>query len=274
MALDNLRTSSAHSMPGARLARVAHPVSVDKQMTEVADRCMKARGGGTGAVFRGVRRSSRGPRRAIPGGEPVRSEKRMPWRWASSAWTRSASGSRRSSTYGSRDSLLGKLAMLPQLAEVAKFPPRRSVGSRRSGARDREQDSIWRSFPCRVLAGRPAGPISPSRASSRATRRRVRNVGMYRIQVIRPARAGDAWQRHKVGRRTGARWRSAARKMPVAIALGRRPRIDLRRLRAAPPTIDEFLFAGFFAPASPSARQGAVPPISNVPGKRRSCSEG
>src|SRR2546426_6325053 len=51
MALDNLRDFLGALDARGELARVAHPVSVDKQMTEVADRCMKARGGGPALLF-------------------------------------------------------------------------------------------------------------------------------------------------------------------------------------------------------------------------------
>jgi len=51
----------------------------------------------------------------------------------------------------------------------------------------------------------------------------VRNVGMYRIQVIGQRELAMHWQRHKVG---AAHWRAMAErgeKMPVAIALGGDP---------------------------------------------------
>src|SRR5258706_6538878 len=51
MALDKLRVFLGALDARGALARVAHPVSVDKQMTEVADRCMKAPGGGPALLF-------------------------------------------------------------------------------------------------------------------------------------------------------------------------------------------------------------------------------
>src|SRR2546426_2103684 len=51
----------------------------------------------------------------------------------------------------------------------------------------------------------------------------VRNVGMYRIQVIGANELAMHWQRHKVG---AAHWREMAargERMPVAIALGGDP---------------------------------------------------
>lgn len=51
----------------------------------------------------------------------------------------------------------------------------------------------------------------------------IRNVGMYRVQVIGRNTVAMHWQRHKVG---AAHWREMAEKgerMPVVIALGGDP---------------------------------------------------
>src|SRR5438552_18539177 len=46
MALDNLRAFIGAIDDLGDLVRVEQPVSVDKEVTEIADRCMKAAGGG------------------------------------------------------------------------------------------------------------------------------------------------------------------------------------------------------------------------------------
>src|SRR5258705_2655001 len=51
MALDNLREFVAAIDKAGDLTRVARPVSVDKEITEVADRCMKSPGGGPALLF-------------------------------------------------------------------------------------------------------------------------------------------------------------------------------------------------------------------------------
>jgi 4-hydroxy-3-polyprenylbenzoate decarboxylase len=75
--------------------------------------------------------------------------------------------------------------------------------------------------------------------------RGIRNVGMYRVQVLGRNTLAMHWQRHKVG---AGHWREmAARKerMPVAIALGGDPASIYSGSAPLPPNIDEFLFAGF-----------------------------
>ena len=51
MALDNLRALIEAIEARGELARVDHPVSVDKEITEIADRCMKSAGGGPALLF-------------------------------------------------------------------------------------------------------------------------------------------------------------------------------------------------------------------------------
>src|SRR2546426_9163291 len=51
MALDNLRAFVGAIDAAGDLRRVAHPVSVDKEITEIADRCMKSAGGGPALLF-------------------------------------------------------------------------------------------------------------------------------------------------------------------------------------------------------------------------------
>src|SRR2546427_3285520 len=77
MALDNLRDFLGALDARGELARVAHPVSVDKQMTEVADRCMKARGGGPALLFERPTLTSGAPARYPVAVDPVGSEKGM-----------------------------------------------------------------------------------------------------------------------------------------------------------------------------------------------------
>src|SRR2546426_11608024 len=77
MALDNLRDFLGALDARGELARVAHPVSVDKQMTEVADRCMKARGGGPALLFERPTLKSGAPARYPVAGNPFGSEKRL-----------------------------------------------------------------------------------------------------------------------------------------------------------------------------------------------------
>src|SRR5207253_6142923 len=128
MPLDNLRAFVGAIDAAGELARVDRAVSVDKEITEVADRCMKSPGGGPALLFRHPMLLHGGPSR-----QPVAVNL-----FGSSARMALALGVDCLDDIGERiatllnlkvpDSLLGKLAMLPQLAEVAKFPPKTMGG--------------------------------------------------------------------------------------------------------------------------------------------------
>jgi len=140
-------------------------VSVDKQITEVADRCMKSPGGGPALLFERPTLQSGTPARYPVAVNLFGSEKRMAL--ALGVEYLDEVGERIATLLNTKvpDSLLGKLAMLPQLVELANSRPRRWAGGRRvrrpcSGSRT----SIWRSFLCRSAGRRTAGPTSPSPA--------------------------------------------------------------------------------------------------------------
>jgi 4-hydroxy-3-polyprenylbenzoate decarboxylase len=80
---------------------------------------------------------------------------------------------------------------------------------------------------------------------SKDPKRGIRNVGMYRVQVLGRDTLAMHWQRHKVG---AAHWREMAERgetMPVCIAVGADPASIYSASAPLPPTVDEFLFAGF-----------------------------
>jgi 4-hydroxy-3-polyprenylbenzoate decarboxylase len=145
------------------------------------------------------------------------------------------------------EGLLAKLAMLPKLAELAKFPPKTVSG--RPPCQEvvlRDADVDLGALPVPICWPQDGGPyVTLPGVITRDPRTGGRNVGMYRIQVIGRAEVAMHWQRHKVG---AAHWREMAERgetMPVAIALGGDPASIYAASAPLPPTIDEYLFAGF-----------------------------
>src|SRR3989442_216621 len=189
MALDNLRDFLGALDARGELARVAHPVSVDKQMTEVADRCMKARGGGPALLFERPTLTSGAPARYPVAVNLFGSEKRMAL--ALGVECLDEIGERIATLFNVRvpDSLLGKLAMLPQLAEVAKFPPK-AIGGKPPCQElvVPEQDVDLGQFPVPVGLPEDGGPyITLPGVITRDPTTRVRNPGVYSIHVVRSA---------------------------------------------------------------------------------------
>jgi 4-hydroxy-3-polyprenylbenzoate decarboxylase len=140
-----------------------------------------------------------------------------------------------------------KLALLPKIAEIAKYPPRTVSGKAPC------QEVVWREgeidlgrLPIITCWPDDGGPyLTLPQVITRDPVTGVRNVGMYRVQVLERALLAMHWQRHKVG---AAHWREMAargEKMPVAIALGGDPPSIYSASAPLPPNVDEYIFAGF-----------------------------
>ncbi len=74
---------------------------------------------------------------------------------------------------------------------------------------------------------------------------RIRNIGMYRMQVFTSNTTGMHWHRHKTGARHYELYKSLGKKMPVAVVLGGDPVYTYTATAPLPDNIDEYLFAGF-----------------------------
>ncbi len=246
MPLDNLRAFVDAIDQAGDLTRVTQPVSIDKEITEIADRCMKSAGGGPALLF--AKPTLRG---GVTSRYPVAvnlfgSERRMALALGVDCLDDIAARISELVALKVPEGLLGKLAMLPRLAEVAKFPPK-TVGRpacQDTVVKDAEVDLTQ--LPAPICWPEDGGPyITLGGVITRDPASGVRNVGMYRVQVLGKNTLAMHWQRHKVG---AAHWRVMAERgetMPVAIALGGDPASMYAASAPLPPTIDEFLFAGF-----------------------------
>ncbi len=247
MTLNNLTEFVDQLEQSGELVRVRHPVSVVHEITEIADRCMKSPGGGPALLFERPVLAD-GSTSEYPAGINL---------FGSMRRICMAFGVHDLDDIGGRIGELlttkvpegwrAKLAMLPKLAEITKYPPRTMSGkapSQEIVIRGEKVDvqrlpNLW----CWPDDG--GAYITLPQVITRDPATGVRNVGMYRIQVLGPKLLAMHWQRHKVG---AAHWRDMAGRgetMPVAIALGGDPASIYSASAPLPPNIDEYLFAGF-----------------------------
>ena len=229
------------------LVRIKHPVRAEFELCEIADRVMKSPHGGPALLFEHVVLRD-GSRSAYPVAINLfGSMKRM----ALSLGVTDLDdiGSRITELVQLKvpDGLMGKLSMLPKLLEIGKYPPRVKGGAAPS------QAIVWKGadidlnkLPIITCWPEDGGPyITLPMVISKDPVRGIRNVGMYRVQQMGRDTLAMHWQRHKVG---AAHWREMAErgeKMPVCIAIGADPASVYAASAPLPPTIDEFLFAGF-----------------------------
>jgi 4-hydroxy-3-polyprenylbenzoate decarboxylase len=247
MTTDSLQEFIAAIEAAGELVRIREPVRASLEIAEIADRCMKSPGGGPALLFEQAvlddGRQSEFPVAINLFG----SRSRMCL--ALGVQELDEIGGRISELLNLKvpEGLLGKLAMLPRLAEVAKFPPRVR------GGRPACQEVVWRGEEVDLnripflttWPGDGGRYITLPMVITEDPKSGVRNVGMYRVQVLGRDTLAMHWQRHKVG---AAHWREMAargEKMPLVIAIGADPASVYSASAPLPPTIDEFIFAGF-----------------------------
>ncbi len=251
MPLNSLRQFVSAIEEQGELVRISHPVRAKLEIAEIADRVMKSPGGGPALLFEHVLLDD-GERSPIPVVINV---------FGSMTRMCLAFGVDDLDSIGDRitdllspkvpEGLLGKLAMVPKLAEVAKFPPRSRKGKAPCQQIVLEgEDCDMTRLPILTTWPQDGGPyLTLPLVITRDPQTGIRNVGMYRVQALGPRSLAMHWQRHKVG---AAHWREMAargERMPVAIALGGDPASIYSGSAPLPPTIDEFIFAGFLRKA-------------------------
>jgi 4-hydroxy-3-polyprenylbenzoate decarboxylase len=252
--IDTLSQFVAQLEQAGELVRVRQPVSLNLELCEIADRVMKQEGGGKALLFEQPVLMN-GQRSAFPVGINLFGSMR---RMSMSLGVESLDeiGARIHEMLAMKvpQGIIAKLALLPRLLEMGRFPPR----TKRGGAAS--QEIVWRDaevdldkLPLMKCWPEDGGAyITFPMVITRDPKRGIRNVGMYRIMQTGKTTLAMHWQRHKVG---AAHWREMAErgeKMPVCIALGADPPSMYSASAPLPPTVDEFLFAGFLrrAPVS------------------------
>jgi len=247
LSLDTLNEFVQALDAAGELVRVRQPVKAHLELCEIADRVMKQSGGGPALLFEHVVLRD-GSRSRFPLGINL---------FGSMSRMAMSLGVERLDDHGDRitklmdlkvpEGIMGKLSMLPRLMEVAKFPPRMQQGTPPC------QEVVWRGdevdldqLPIITCWPEDGGPyITFPMVITKDPKRGIRNVGMYRVQQLGKNTLAMHWQRHKVG---AAHWREMAEKgerMSVVIAIGADPASMYSASAPLPPTVDEFIFAGF-----------------------------
>ncbi len=143
--------------------------------------------------------------------------------------------------------LVGKLKMLPKLAEMGSFFPREV----RSGACQqvvKTEGFSLRDYPVLTCWPQDAGPfITLPMVFSKNPITGKRNCGMYRLQIFDERTTGMHWQTHKQGAEHYRRLLAEGQetRMDVAVAIGADPATMFSAILPLPPDLDEMLFAGF-----------------------------
>ena len=143
--------------------------------------------------------------------------------------------------------LIGKLKMLPKLAEMGSFFPK-VVTDAPCKEVIRKADFSLFEFPILQCWPQDAGRfITLPMVFSRNPETGKRNCGMYRMQVFDHRTTGMHWQTHKQGAEHYRRLLREGKetRMDVAVAIGADPATMYSAILPLPPDLDEMLIAGF-----------------------------
>ena len=143
--------------------------------------------------------------------------------------------------------MLGKLKMLPKLAEMGSFFPREVKNGPVKEVIRKDDFSLF-DYPILKCWPQDGGRfITLPLVFSRNPVTGKRNAGIYRLQIFDERTTAMHWQTHKQGaehyRRALAEGKEA--RMEVAVAVGSDPATMFSGILPLPPDLDEMLFAGF-----------------------------
>jgi 4-hydroxy-3-polyprenylbenzoate decarboxylase len=141
------------------------------------------------------------------------------------------------------EGLLGKLKMLPKLAEMGAFFPK-IVSDGPCKEVIRREDFSLDYFPILKCWPDDGGRfITLPMVFSKNPDTGKRNCGCYRLQIYDARTTGMHWQTHKQGAEHYRR--SQKKRMEVAVAIGADPATMYSAILPLPPDLDEMMIAGF-----------------------------
>lgn len=239
MAYRDLREFIERLEREGELVRIKHRVSPNLEITEIADRTIKANG--PALLFENVEGSDvpvlinhYGSMRRMAAALGVENLDDIGREIESLIHSEAPSG------------LIEKLMMLPKLAKLSSaFPKVVSKAPCQEVVREGENASLA-FLPILTCWPGDGGPfITLPMVFTKDAETQRRNVGMYRMHVYGQQTTGMHWHIHKVGARHFAEYEKRKEKMPVAIALGGDPAITYAATAPLPEDFDEMIFAGF-----------------------------
>ena len=225
------------------LIRISTPVSTDEEIAEITERIVKTYGGGKALLFENT-------------GKPwpvvtnmFGSERRMAMALGSDNLR--AVGERvtalLSELASPKQGLGDKLRMLPLLAEMSRWMPRQSHSNGECQQVVVAGDAVdLTQLPVLKCREHDAGRfITLPMVNTIDPESGMRNVGMYRMQILDRNTTAMHWHIHKTGARHYDAYRRLGRRMPVSVALGGDPAYTYAATAPMPDNMDEYLLAGF-----------------------------
>ncbi len=229
------------------LVRIKEPVSPILEIAEITDRVSKQSGGGKALLFENVEGS------AMPVLiNALGSTQRMSTALGVNDIEKIARNIEKYLKIAPPSSLADKIKLLPMLLQAAAFPPK-IVGKTKALCQevvftgegvDLDIIPILQCWP-----GDAGRFITFPIVINRSADQKLRNVGLYRMQVFDKKTTAMHWHIHKDGAHFFHEYRKQNKTMEVAVAIGADPAVCYAASAPLPYGIDEFLLAGFIRKA-------------------------
>ncbi|HKR73094.1 MAG TPA: menaquinone biosynthesis decarboxylase [Candidatus Nitrosocosmicus sp.] len=140
--------------------------------------------------------------------------------------------------------VLNKLRMLPKLSEISEYGPKIVENGPVQEIFETENAS-FNKFPILKSFVKDAGRfITFGMTVTRHPDTGIRNLGVYRLQIINDKQAIMHWQIHKRGAQHFDISKESKNPIPVAIVIGSDPGTIFSSIAPVPEGMDKFLFAG------------------------------
>jgi 4-hydroxy-3-polyprenylbenzoate decarboxylase len=237
MAYNNLSEFVQVLERAGELKRISYPVKAELEITEIADRVMKA--GGPALLFENI------VGKTIPLLiNAFGSTSRMALALGVSDLEEIAAEITKLIQTRPPKSFKDKLQLLGELVKLAGIPPKMVKEAACQDVVIRDPDLGL--LPVLTCWPGDAGPfITLPMVFSKDPGRGTRNVGLYRMQVFDRQTTGMHWHLHKVGARHFQQQKENRGKLELAVCLGGDPAMIYAATAPLPPQIDEILFTGF-----------------------------
>ena len=146
---------------------------------------------------------------------------------------------------GPKSGLMDKLKMLPLLSEVSSWMPKQ-IGGKGACQDVINRDPDLAKLPVITCWPHDGGPyITLPVVHTIDPETKIRNVGIYRMQVLDKNTSGMHWQLHKNSARHYHAYKKLGKKMPVSVTLGGDPVYTYAATAPMPDNMDEYMLAGF-----------------------------
>ena len=144
-----------------------------------------------------------------------------------------------------KENILQKLHLLPQLGKIASWVPQKT--NKKGVCQEKiHKDPDLSILPILKTWPKDGGKfITLPCVNTIDPNTGIRNVGMYRMQVLNKNTTGMHWHKHKVGARHYSEYKKLGKKMPIAVTLGGDPAYTYSATAPLPDNVDEYMLAGF-----------------------------